>query len=218
MIQLGTVLFCIIFCLTGRRWTSSMARLARVRWLATVVSSKYCVRRILCSNGARCKYKKREKSHFKSKKCEKFHTFVSKSVIIQLGTVLFCIIFVGAVHRKGRGGSPCSHFSLLPNPTPGPSPLGKGRGGSLEPNAEQVANVGISSAIQKNLLLPPCASKMQSGSKTRFCSKDHQLTNSCLAVKVPLRGTFILLLCGPSGEDLRPSYMVFRTNSFFEAF
>ena len=46
----------------------------------------------------------------------------------------------------------------------------------------------------------------------------NQLTNSCLAVKVPLRGTFILLLCGPSGEDLRPSCMVFRTNSFFEAF
>ena len=41
----------------------------------------------------------------------------------------------------------------------------------------------------------------------------NQLTNSCLAVKVPLRGTFILLLCGPSGEDLRPSCMVFRTKS-----
>ena len=37
----------------------------------------------------------------------------------------------------------------------------------------------------------------------------NQLTNSCLAVKVPLRGTFVLLLCGPSGEDLRPSCMVF---------
>ena len=36
----------------------------------------------------------------------------------------------------------------------------------------------------------------------------NQLTNSCLSVKVPLRGTFILLMCGPSGEDLQPSCMV----------
>ena len=37
----------------------------------------------------------------------------------------------------------------------------------------------------------------------------NQLNTSCLDEEVPLRGTFVLLLCGPSGEDLRPSCMVF---------
>jgi len=124
-----------------------------------------------------------------------------------------------------------------------PLPFPKGEGRLAGTNRSYItfnvisrfARIYFSSAIQKNLLLPPCASKMQSGSKTRFCSKDpckciedarslvlrldlpsasqrnfNQLTNSCLAVEVPLRGTFVLLLCGPSGEDLQPSCMVFE--------